>query len=183
MTAKKNKHHRIKLWSIRFPVLNDIERIFKQLQTCETFEPCDVVERLGHFDGIASSLACIPTKQHGVRGGKYLLNTPGDAISEILNFTMSLDASALKNVRLWCEFQSRLLFIISLLLKNVLTALIESLHQFWPHFPFKGKGPGHSPMQGWHLPPRDWSMPGIYHQAMITINMIQGDLKKLQGHT
>ena len=30
---------------------------------------------------------------------------------------------------------------------------IESLHQFWPHFPFKGKGPGHSPMQGWHLPP------------------------------
>ena len=125
MTAKKNKHHRIKLWSIRFPVLNDIERIFKQLQTCETFEPCDVVERLGHFDGIASSLACIPTKQHGVRGGKYLLNTPGDAISEILNFTMSLDASALKNVRLWCEFQSRLLFIISLLLKNFLTALHE----------------------------------------------------------
>ena len=123
MTAKKNKHHRIKLWSIRFPVLNDIERIFKQLQTCETFEPCDVVERLGHFDGIASSLACIPTKQHGVRGGKYLLNTPGDAISETLNFKMSLDASALKNVRLWCEFQSRLLFIISLLLKNFLTAL------------------------------------------------------------
>ena len=126
MTAKKNKHHRIKLWSIRFPVLNDIERIFKQLQTCETFEPCDVVERLGHFDGIASSLACIPTKQHGVRGGKYLLNTPGDAISEILNFTMSLDALALENVRLWYEFQSHLRFIISLLLKNVLTALVIS---------------------------------------------------------
>ena len=105
--------------------MNDIERIFKQLQICETFEPCDVVERLGHFDGIASSLACIPTKQHGVRGGKYLLNTPGDAISEILNFTMSLDASTLKNVRLWCEFQGRLLFIISLLLKNFLTALHE----------------------------------------------------------
>ena len=133
MTAKKNKHHRIKLWSIRFPVLNDIERIFKQLQTCETFEPCDVVERLGHFDGIASSLACIPTKQHGVRGGKYPLNTPGDAISEILNFTMSLDASALKNVRLWCEFQSRLLFIISLLLKNFLTALIVlNVAEFYP---------------------------------------------------
>ena len=128
MTAKKNKHHRIKLWSIRFPVLNDIERIFKQLQICEMFEPCDVVERLGHFDGIASSLACIPTKQHGVRGGKYLLNTPGDAISEILNFTMSLDALALENVRLWYEFQSRLLFIISLLLKNVLTALSDSAH-------------------------------------------------------
>ena len=72
----------------------------------------------------ASSLACIPTKQHGVRGGKYLLNTPGDAISETLNFKMSLDASALKNVRLWCEFQSHLLFIISLLLKNFLTALL-----------------------------------------------------------
>ena len=108
--------------------MNDIERIFKQLQICETFEPCDVVERLGHFDGIASSLACIPTKQHGVRGGKYLLNTPGDAISEILNFTMSLDALALENVRLWYEFQSRLLFIISLLLKNVLTALSDSAH-------------------------------------------------------
>ena len=107
--------------------MNDIERIFKQLQICETFEPCDVVERLGHFDGIASSLACIPTKQHGIRGGKYLLNTPGDAISETLNFKMSLDASALKNVRLWCEFQSRLLFIISLLLKNFLTALLNTL--------------------------------------------------------
>ena len=134
MTAKKNKHHRIKLWSIRFPVLNDIERIFKQLQICETFEPCDVVERLGHFDGIASSLACIPTKQHGVRGGKYLLNTPGDAISETLNFKMSLDASALKNVRLWCEFQSRLLFIISLLLKNFLTALNVMTSLLWPQF-------------------------------------------------
>ena len=140
MTAKKNKHHRIKLWSIRFPVLNDIERIFKQLQICETFEPCDVVERLGHFDGIASSLACIPTKQHGVRGGKYLLNTPGDAISEILNFTMSLDASALKNVRLWCEFQSRLLFIISLLLKNFLTALVKPLED-WEQVKLKSHMP------------------------------------------
>ena len=31
---------------------------------------------------------------------------------------MSLDDSALKNLCLWCEFQSRLLFIISLLLKT-----------------------------------------------------------------
>ena len=28
------------------------------------FEPCDVLERLGHFDGIVPSLVCIPTKQH-----------------------------------------------------------------------------------------------------------------------
>ena len=36
---------------------------------------------------------------------------------------MSLDALALKNLCLWCEFQSCLLFIISLLLKNIFTAL------------------------------------------------------------
>ena len=54
---------------------------------------------------------------------KYLLKTPGNGISETLNFKMSLDASALKNLCLWCEFQSQLLFIISLLLKNFLTAL------------------------------------------------------------
>ena len=36
---------------------------------------------------------------------------------------MSLDDSALKNLCLWCEFQSRLLFIISLLLKTFSTAL------------------------------------------------------------
>ena len=36
---------------------------------------------------------------------------------------MSLDASALKNLYLWCKFQSCLLFTISLLLKNFLRAL------------------------------------------------------------
>ena len=85
---------------------------------------CDVVECLGHFDHIvpslADSLACMLTKQHDIRSGKYLLKT----ISETLNFKMSLDGSALKNLFLWCEFQSCLLFIISLLLKNVLTALV-----------------------------------------------------------
>ena len=88
------------------------------------FEPCDVVERLGNFNGIILSLACILTKQHGVRGGKFLLKSPGNAISEALNFKMSLDASALKNLCLWYEFQSHLLFIISLLLKTFLTALL-----------------------------------------------------------
>ena len=56
-------------------------------------------------------------------GGKYLLKTPGNAISETLKFKISLDASVLKNLCLWCKFQSRLLFIISLLLKNLLTVL------------------------------------------------------------
>ena len=36
---------------------------------------------------------------------------------------MSLGALALAKLNLWCEFQSHLLFIISLLLKNFLTAL------------------------------------------------------------
>ena len=72
---------------------------------------------------IVPSLPCILAKQHGVSGGKYLLKTPGNAISETLNFKMSLDASTLKNLCLWCEFQNYLLFIISLLLKNFLTAL------------------------------------------------------------
>ena len=87
------------------------------------FELCDVLERLRHFDGILPSLACILMKQHCVRGGKYLLKTPGKTISETLNLKMSLDAVALKNLCLCCEFQSRLLHIINLLLKNVLTAL------------------------------------------------------------
>ena len=58
---------------------------------------------LGHFDslfdGIVPSLALILTKQHGIRGGgDYLLKIPENAISETLNFTMSLDARALKNL-------------------------------------------------------------------------------------
>ena len=31
------------------------------------FELCDVVERLGHFNGIVPSLTCILMKEHGVR--------------------------------------------------------------------------------------------------------------------
>ena len=82
------------------------------------------MECLGHSEHIvpslADSLACMLMKQHGIRSGKCLLKT----ISETLNFKMALDASALKNLFLWCEFQSCVLFIISLLLKNVLTALV-----------------------------------------------------------
>ena len=40
-----------------------------------------------------------------------------------LIFKMSLDASVLKNLCLWSEFQSHLLFIISMVPKNCLTAL------------------------------------------------------------
>ena len=51
------------------------------------------------FDGIVPSLARILTKQHGIRGGgEYLLKTPENAISETLNFKMSLSATALKNL-------------------------------------------------------------------------------------
>ena len=89
-------------------------------------KPFDVVECLGHFNGIIPSLGCILIKQHGVRSGKFLLKTPGNAISESINFRMSLDTLTLKNLCLWCEFQSRLLSIISLLLKNFLTALYTS---------------------------------------------------------
>ena len=83
------------------------------------------MEHLGHFDGIVPSLVCILTKQHGVHGGKCLLKTPENAISVTQNFKMSVAASALKNLCLWCKFQSSLLFIISLLLKNFLTALVN----------------------------------------------------------
>ena len=86
-------------------------------------KPFDVVECLGHFNGIIPSLAGILKNQHGVRIGKFLLNTPGNAISKTLNFKMSLDASTLKNLFLWCKFQIRLPFIISLRLKNFLTDL------------------------------------------------------------
>ena len=67
---------------------------------------------------------------------KILLENPGNAISETLYFKMSLDALAFKNLCLRCEFQSHLLFIISLLFKNVLTALaLLRLHAgiFWAH--------------------------------------------------
>ena len=49
-----------------------------------TLEPCDFVECLGHFNGM-----CILTKPDGIHSGKYILKTPGDAISETLNFKMS----------------------------------------------------------------------------------------------
>ena len=81
---------------------------------------------LGHFDGIVPSLAYILTKQHGICGGEICLQTTGNGISKTLNSKMSIDALALKNLCLWCEFQSCLLFIISLPLKKVLTALGSS---------------------------------------------------------
>ena len=92
------------------------------------FEPCDVLECQGHFDGIVPSLACILTKHNGVCSGKHLLKSLGNAISESLIIKMSLDASALKNLCLGYEFQSCLLFIMSLLFSNFLTALKQPSH-------------------------------------------------------
>ena len=90
------------------------------------------MECLGNFDGIVLSLACILAKQHTVHGGKYFLKTPGNAISKTLNFKMSQDASALKNLCLWWKFQCCLLFIISLILKIFLTALYyKSVRSRW----------------------------------------------------
>ena len=94
------------------------------------FELCHVLERQGLVDGIVPRLARFLMKQHGISGWKHLLKTLGNAITETLIFKSSLDALALKNLCLWCEFQSRLPFIISLLLKNVLTALWY-LHVGW----------------------------------------------------
>ena len=82
---------------------------------------------MGHFDSIVPSLACIPTKQHGICGAKYLLKTPGNVISETLNFKMSLDSLALRNLCLWFEFQSCLQFIISLLMKKIFDSLDPTL--------------------------------------------------------
>ena len=72
---------------MRSPVLNDIECIFKQGVKSSN--------RAMSWNGwnistAVPSLACILMKQHGVCGGKYLLKTRRDAISETLNFKMSL---------------------------------------------------------------------------------------------
>ena len=92
------------------------------------FKLCHAEECLGHFDGIVPSLACILMKKYGVCNEKYLLKIPGNVISETLNFNMSLDDSALRNLCLVCLLQSCLLFIMSLLLKNFLTALPHSFN-------------------------------------------------------
>ena len=44
------------------------------------------------------------------------------------NFTMSLDALTIKNLCLWCEFQGRLLLIISLFLKTFWQPCIACTH-------------------------------------------------------
>ena len=48
------------------------------------------MERLGYFDSMVPSLTCILMKQHGVSGGKYLLKTPENAISETQNVHRSM---------------------------------------------------------------------------------------------
>ena len=75
------------------------------------------MEHLGHFDGIVSSPACFMTKQHGVGDGKQFLKTPGNAISESLNIEMP---RTLRTCAVVVSFESHLLFIIRLLLKNII---------------------------------------------------------------
>ena len=53
------------------------------------------------------------------------LETSGKAISKTLNFKLFLGTSALKNLCIWCEFQSRVLFIISVVLRNFLKVLYQ----------------------------------------------------------
>ena len=53
------------------------------------------------------------------------LETSGKAISKTLNFKLFLGTSALKNLCIWCEFQSRVLFIISVVLRKFLKVLYQ----------------------------------------------------------
>ena len=93
------------------------------------FELHDVVECLWRFDGIRFpvNIASILREQHSIRSWKYLLKTPGNAISETLNFKMSLDALALKKLCFWFKFQSAYYSIWACYLKTFLTALVISL--------------------------------------------------------
>ena len=83
------------------------------------------MERLGRFDvNVPASLACILTKQHGgVCGGKIPPENPWKhhfRDSKFQNVPRCLGPQELVPL---CEFQSRLLLIISQLLKTFLTAL------------------------------------------------------------
>ena len=80
------------------------------------FESSNLVERMGHFNSIVPSLAMYSDETTW---------SPGNGNFKTLNFKMSLDALAHKNLCLWCEFQSCILFVISLLLLMFLTALLS----------------------------------------------------------
>ena len=100
---------------MRFPFLNDTERYLSRFRSVKRSN-CAI--RLGHFDGIVPSLLFILTKQ-------IPCENPWKRHFQDSNFqnVPIIDGSALKHLCLWCKFQSHLLFIISLLLKNFLTAL------------------------------------------------------------
>ena len=118
------------------------------------------MERVGYFDDIVPSLACILTKQQGVRGGKYLLKTPGNAISETPNFKMSLDPLALENLCLWCEFQSNLLFLI-----QPTTYLNKNIWQLCTEKQKITTNP--SPWQ--NLPLRAWAEDAVMHGSILLV--------------
>ena len=79
---------------------------------------------LGHFDGIASSLVYSDETTWHTRWKIPLENLWKHHFRDS-NFqnVSTIHASSLKNLCLWCELQSYLLFIIRLLLRNFLTAL------------------------------------------------------------
>ena len=79
---------------------------------------------LGHFDGIASSLVYSDETTWHLRWKIPLENLWKHHFRDS-NFqnVSTIDASSLKNLCLWCELQSYLLFLIRLLLRNFLTAL------------------------------------------------------------
>ena len=120
------------------------------------------MERVGYFDDIVPSLACILTKQQGVRGGKYLLKTPGNAISETPNFKMSLDPLALENLCLWCEFQSNLLFLI-----QPTTYLNKNIWQLCTEKQKITTNP--SPWQ--NLPLRAWAEDAVMHGSILLVTI------------
>ena len=86
---------------------------------------------MGHFDSIVLSLACVLTKLCP----RWKIPLENLWKCQTLIFKMSLDASGLKNLCLCYEFQSRLLFIFRLLLRNFLTALYLQIkfQNTWPH--------------------------------------------------
>ena len=79
---------------------------------------------LGHFDGIVSSLVYSDETTWHPRWKIPLENLWKHHFRDS-NFqnVSTIDASSLKNLCLWYELQSYLLFIIRLLLRNFLTAL------------------------------------------------------------
>ena len=101
-------------------------------------EPCNVVKCLGHFNGIVPSLVCILDvfwRNNMASVVDIPLGNPWKwHFWDSKNFQNVPRCLALRNLPIWCEFQSCLLFIISLLLENFLTALDLSQSEMEKYF-------------------------------------------------